>query len=569
MKTTTIFSKLKFTTLSIIASVAIFASCEEVEPEADKKPDPDVPEVPDVPVPVDPLAEQLNLTFDAAVTGWHTAWGTGDAIGIINSETPISSYTFSETTLFKTGKFKPTDPAEILFAFYPFTAGLAYTAVTDAVTYDYTLPVAQTLKYGSDGTVDAAALRKVSFMCGATVTKEAPHGDTTVALAMHNVNATVKLQITGLTAGTVVKSVTINSRALSPISSLVTISTENGVATAVPVDIIYESGAKRITTLSVGEITVTLDGAKAAADGTLDVYFSVLPSTVIDEDGLFIGLIGENGSLGVVKYVKIPETALVREAGKSYDVSVPFTVFPAFPANAITIAMVAGTTLEAALATAGSSATTVTALILTGPVTKADMEFTRSFAAITHIDMTDAVMAWKDFPAYIYCTDMDDKDHVWLNEAIPPASLTLQEFYYPRDMDSLTANHFEGCKALTRVILPANLKVTSYEMFENCTALVSADLPSSLVFISDYTFQKTKLSYSVIPVGVTHIDRTQWDTRYSDTVVKFLSSVPPTFDKEIFRSSTNILVPRGSADAYRANLVITSSSDRMGRITEY
>lgn len=84
-------------------------------------------------------------------------------------------------------------------------------------------------------------------------------------------------------------------------------------------------------------------------------------------------------------------------------------------------------------------------------------------------------------------------------------ALTSVEFKGVVPFASMQGGEFEGCTALTEVILPEGWTQLSGYMFKGCTSLQTIELPSTLKILKNYEFTGSGLTSIVIPNGVTEV----------------------------------------------------------------
>ena len=84
-------------------------------------------------------------------------------------------------------------------------------------------------------------------------------------------------------------------------------------------------------------------------------------------------------------------------------------------------------------------------------------------------------------------------------------ALTSVEFKGVVPKASMQGGEFEGCTALSEVILPEGWAQLSAYMFKGCTALKTIDLPDTLTILNNYEFNGSGLTSIVIPDSVTEV----------------------------------------------------------------
>lgn len=125
-----------------------------------------------------------------------------------------------------------------------------------------------------------------------------------------------------------------------------------------------------------------------------------------------------------------------------------------------------------------------------------------------------------------------------------------------------------GCKALERVELASSVTDIGSEAFYSCTALKSVVLPQELTHISTNAFLScTALEGIDIPAKVDTIAGRAFQGCTALKTVTMRGNTPPKLVATAFNgvTLTSIIVPKGSADAYKA---ATNWSDYAEIITE-
>ena len=118
-------------------------------------------------------------------------------------------------------------------------------------------------------------------------------------------------------------------------------------------------------------------------------------------------------------------------------------------------------------------------------------------------------------------------------------------------MKRIGKNAFSGCVSLASVTLPEGLDEIEAYTFSNCGALTSIVLPSSLTSIGEFAFCYSGLKSIIIPASVWNIEVRAFDGCRDLTIVENKAVVPQTIYDGTFSAFKKLIVPEGSAEAYR------------------
>lgn len=83
----------------------------------------------------------------------------------------------------------------------------------------------------------------------------------------------------------------------------------------------------------------------------------------------------------------------------------------------------------------------------------------------------------------------------------------LESIVFPKGVNYIGSNTFNGCKNLKTVTLPEGIETIEYAAFKNCAKLSSINIPSTVHFIGPYAFENcASLSSVIIPQSVVTVD---------------------------------------------------------------
>ena len=113
----------------------------------------------------------------------------------------------------------------------------------------------------------------------------------------------------------------------------------------------------------------------------------------------------------------------------------------------------------------------------------------------------------------------------------------------PNTLISIGDRAFDGCSALTRVVLSSSLETIGSRAFYHCSALASMNFPSSLVTIGNYAFEECiSLEGDVVVPLLTSLGEISfYKTNISSFSADILTSIPnKSFNKGVFQNCTNL-----------------------------
>lgn len=133
---------------------------------------------------------------------------------------------------------------------------------------------------------------------------------------------------------------------------------------------------------------------------------------------------------------------------------------------------------------------------------------------------------------------------------------SLRSIHFPSTLTTLGQSSFNQCDALTEVYVPANVtSMTSYYsagVFTYCANLTLAVIDANLTSWGPHFLGCSKLKSLYLPATLTGTDYYGINNTYiTDLHIKAVT--PPSASQSQGQSPTILYVPRGSAEAYRAN----------------
>lgn len=111
------------------------------------------------------------------------------------------------------------------------------------------------------------------------------------------------------------------------------------------------------------------------------------------------------------------------------------------------------------------------------------------------------------------------------------AGVGLEKYDIPSSVTSIRSSAFYNCSSLTSISIPSSVTSIGEKAFDGCRSLTSINIPSSVTRIEWLAF----LNCSNLKA------------------VRFKGKVPPTFNSDIFRNTSDlkVYVPHGTLEAYK------------------
>lgn len=162
------------------------------------------------------------------------------------------------------------------------------------------------------------------------------------------------------------------------------------------------------------------------------------------------------------------------------------------------------------------------------------------------IDKTVTELAADDFGgvtkigtyAFYFCTDL--------------TSVTL-----PEGITTIGSNAFYGCGKIKSITIPYGVTKIELQAFYSCGSLENVTIPESVTSLGQSLFVScTNLASITIPPNITSLPYQLFRGCTALSVVTMKRTTPPSLQSTAFLECTalkKIIVPVGSADAYKAN----------------
>lgn len=111
------------------------------------------------------------------------------------------------------------------------------------------------------------------------------------------------------------------------------------------------------------------------------------------------------------------------------------------------------------------------------------------------------------------------------------AGVGLEKYDIPSSVTSIRSSAFYNCSSLTSISIPSSVTSIGEKAFDGCRSLTSINIPSS----------------------VTRIEWLAFNECSNLKAVRFKGKVPPTFNSDIFRNTSDlkVYVPHGTLEAYK------------------
>ena len=111
------------------------------------------------------------------------------------------------------------------------------------------------------------------------------------------------------------------------------------------------------------------------------------------------------------------------------------------------------------------------------------------------------------------------------------AGVGLEKYDIPSSVTSIRSSAFYNCSSLTSISIPSSVTSIGEKAFSYCRSLTSINIPSSVTRIEWLAFYKCS----------------------NLKAVRFKGKVPPTFNSDIFRNTSDlkVYVPHGTLEAYK------------------
>ncbi len=135
------------------------------------------------------------------------------------------------------------------------------------------------------------------------------------------------------------------------------------------------------------------------------------------------------------------------------------------------------------------------------------------------------------------------------------------------NFSTLGGYQFCGCKNLTKITLPPNLKYTGEGLLKGCSSITTLELPSTLLSIGQDAFSGLGITELVIPESVQRIDPSAFASCTSLKTVRFLGTPRYMESSTIFFNCPSIQmisVPWGEGDILNAPWGATNAVMRYG-----
>lgn len=177
-----------------------------------------------------------------------------------------------------------------------------------------------------------------------------------------------------------------------------------------------------------------------------------------------------------------------------------------------------GSQLDNFAAANGCQASDITELVLTGPVSKADLKVLRPLNKLTKLDLSDMLMMddngenQMDYLPSRALDSLQGPAHLLLPLSVRQLEYELcrdsqiKSVTMPSNIESSYSGIFQGCKELESVQWSENLHEIPYYCFNGCEKL-QFEIPNHVTEIRASAFQNCKALTSIrIPASVTYID---------------------------------------------------------------
>lgn len=146
------------------------------------------------------------------------------------------------------------------------------------------------------------------------------------------------------------------------------------------------------------------------------------------------------------------------------------------------------------------------------------------------------------------------------------------EIKIPNSVTVIDTSCFSSCYSLKKIILSNKLTKISSSTFYGCLKLTEIVLPETLELIDTNAFnQCTSLSNIIIPSNVTKINLYAFNGCTILSAVYMKPITPPTLGTGVFTGTSadlQIIVPKGTLDAYKSATNWSAYADKMVEATE-
>lgn len=133
----------------------------------------------------------------------------------------------------------------------------------------------------------------------------------------------------------------------------------------------------------------------------------------------------------------------------------------------------------------------------------------------------------------------------------------------------LGAFAFKDCKSLEYVSIPSSVKVLRTGLFEKCSSLRSVIIPDSVGRIEDRVFSGCEsIEYIELSKSISKLPKNVFDGCTSLSVIKLNSFIPSLAEVAFDSSLSEIIVPDGHKEKYRAEMGRSSIFRKMHEVSE-
>ena len=227
------------------------------------------------------------------------------------------------------------------------------------------------------------------------------------------------------------------------------------------------------------------------------------------------------------------------------------------------------TTTAGSLSTliAADESTTVTDLIVTGPVDAQDFKFMRdNMTVLASLNLASAdIMDYNGTNGTLSANVTDYPSNTVPSSAFKTTAgkVSLVAVVLPNSIVTIDASAFNKCTGLTTINIPSTVSTIGSMCFMNCSSLTSVTLPQGIVSIATSTFFGcAKLTTVVIPSTVTTINSGAFRVCTGLTSFVFPSSII-TIGAQIFQGCTALT----SVDMSAASGLTTSGNSTFAGCT--